>query len=315
MEKGNITFVSEFILLGISSWQEWNMLFFTIFFIMYIVTLIGNLAIILAISLDGHLHHTPMYFFLSNLSLVDICFTTSVVPKMLADILSGVRKISYGGCLTQMYFFIAFGITDSFLLASMALDRYLAICRPLHYATVISGQVCWLLVAASWLISHLHSLLHTLLMSRLSFCASNQVPHFFCDVFPLLKISCSKTQLNTLIVHTEGALIVNGALVFVAFSYARILMAVLRIPSTEGKRKTFSTCGSHLTVVALFYGTVIWVYFQPSSSFSAEKDTLASIMYTIVTPMLNPFIYTLRNDKMKEALRKLFGRKLNSQEV
>ncbi|XP_053159603.1 olfactory receptor 1361-like isoform X2 [Hemicordylus capensis] len=312
MRSTNSTVISEFILLGISRRQDLNVLFFTIFLIMYLTTVLGNLIVILAVRLDGHLLQAPMYFFLINLSLVDICFMTTTVPKMLANTLSGVSKISYGGCLAQMYFFIAFGITDSFLLASMALDRYMAICRPLHYATVMSKHVCWLLVTASWLVSHLHSLLHTLLMSRLSFCATNHVLHFFCDVFPLLKISCSKTLLNTLVVHTEGALIVNGALIFIALSYARILIAVLRIPSTEGKRKAFSTCGSHLTVVGLFYGTVIWVYFQPSSSFSAEKDTLAAIMYTVVTPILNPFIYTLRNDKMKDALRKLLGRKVNT---
>uniref|UniRef100_A0A8D0BE38 Olfactory receptor n=1 Tax=Salvator merianae TaxID=96440 RepID=A0A8D0BE38_SALMN len=307
----NQTTVSEFILLSISSRQDWNIVLFIIFLIMYIITVLGNITILLAITLNNHLFHTPMYFLLSNLSLVDICFTTTTVPKILAGTLSGIRKISFSGCMTQMYFFIAFGITDSFLLASMALDRYVAICRPLHYATVMSSQICLILVAASWLVSHLHSLLHTLLMSRLSFCASNLVPHFFCDVFPLLKLSCSNTVLNTLIVHTEGVLIVNGALLFIALSYTRILMSVLRIPSVKGKQKAFSTCGSHLTVVALFYGTVIWVYFQPSSNFSAQKDTLATVMYTIVTPMLNPFIYTLRNEKMKEALKKLFSRKVN----
>lgn len=311
MEKGNRTMVSEFILLSISSRQDWNRLLFPIFLIMYVVIVLGNLTIVLAIRTDGHLLHIPMYFFLSNLSLVDICFTTAVVPKLLANMLSGGRRISYSGCLAQMYFFIAFGITDSFLLASMAVDRYVAICRPLHYATAMRNQICLLLVAGSWLVSHLHSLLHTVLMSRLSFCASEQVSHFFCDVFPLLKISCSNTRLNALVVHTEGALVVNSALMVIVLSYVRILVVILRIPSAKGKQKAFSTCGSHLTVVALFYGTVIWVYFQPSSSFSAEKDTVAAIMYTMVTPMLNPFIYTLRNDKMKEALRRLFGRKIN----
>nr|XP_056705956.1 uncharacterized protein LOC130477894 [Euleptes europaea] len=311
MERENRTVVSEFILLSISSRQDWNRLLFPIFLIMYTIIVLGNLTIVLAIRMDGQLLQIPMYFLLSNLSLVDICFTTATVPQLLANMLSGVRKISYKGCLAQMYFFIAFGITDSFLLASMAVDRYVAICRPLHYSTVMSNQICFLLVAGSWLVSHLHSLLHTALMSRLSFCASNQVSHFFCDVFPLLKISCSDTHLNALVVHTEGAVVVNSALVVIVLSYVRILVVILRIPSTQGKKKAFSTCGSHLTVVALFYGTVIWVYFQPSSSFSAEKDTLAAIMYTMVTPMLNPFIYTLRNDKMKEALRRLFGRKGN----
>lgn len=309
MEKENTTMAFEFMLLSISSRQDWNRLLFPIFLIMYVVLVLGNLTILLAIRMDSQLLHIPMYFFLSNLSLVDICFTTATVPKLLANMLSGVRKISYGGCLAQMYFFVAFGITDSFLLASMAVDRYVAICRPLHYTTVMSNQICLLLVAVSWLVSHLHSLLHTILMSRLSFCASKQVSHFFCDVFPLLKISCSDTHLNALVVHTEGALVVNSALVVIVLSYVRILVVILRIPSAKGKKKAFSTCGSHLVVVALFYGTVIWVYFQPSSSFSAEKDTLAAVMYTIVTPMLNPFIYSLKNDKMKVALRKLFGRK------
>ncbi|XP_054859417.1 olfactory receptor 1361-like [Eublepharis macularius] len=311
MEKENRTIVSEFVLLSISSQQDWNRLLFPIFLIMYIITVLGNLIIFLAIRMDSQFLHIPMYFLLSNLSLVDICFTTATAPKMLANMLSGARKISYRGCLAQMYFFIAFGITDSFLLASMAVDRYVAICRPLHYATVMSHRICLLLVAGSWLVSHLHSLLHTVLMSRLSFCASNQVSHFFCDVFPLLKISCSDTHLNTWVVHTEGAVVVNSALVVIALSYARILVVVLRIPSTKGKKKAFSTCGSHLTMVALFYGTVIWVYFQPSSSFSAKKDTLAALMYTMVIPMLNPFIYTLRNDKMKEALKRFLGRKVN----
>ncbi|XP_066468828.1 olfactory receptor 1Q1-like [Tiliqua scincoides] len=310
MEKGNITTVFEFVLLDISSQQDGHVLF-VVFLIMYLITVLGNLTIIMAIRLNSHLLRTPMYFFLSNLSLVDICFTTATVPKMLANTLSSVSKISYGGCLAQMFFFIVFGMTDNLMLATMALDRYMAICHPLHYATLMSNRVCKLLVAACWLVSHLHSLLHTLLMSRLSFFGSNHIPHFFCDVFPLLKISSSTTHLNTLAVHTEGALIVNGALAFIAFSYARILMAVLRIPSIEGKRKAFSTCGSHLTMVAMFYGTVIWVYFQPSSNFSPDNDAFAAIMYTMVTPMLNPFIYTLRNDKMKEALRKIFSRKLN----
>uniref|UniRef100_A0A8C7DVM2 Olfactory receptor n=1 Tax=Naja naja TaxID=35670 RepID=A0A8C7DVM2_NAJNA len=304
MEIDNRTIILDFILLGISSQPECDMWLFAIFLIMYVIAVLGNLVIILAIRLDHHLLHTPMYYFLSNLSLVDICFTSTTVPIMLAGEFSGKRRITYDGCLSQMYFFIAFGTTDSFLLASMALDRYVAICR-LHYATMMRRHICQLLVATSWLASHLHSLLHTLLMSRLSFCASNHVPHFFCDVFPLLKIACSKTALNTLVVYLEGAFIVNGALVVVGLSYAHILMTVLRISSANGKKKTFSTCGSHLIVVSLFYGTVIWVYFQPSSSFSPKNDTLAAIMYTMVTPMLNPFIYTLRNDRMKEALRKV----------
>ncbi|CAM2110039.1 unnamed protein product [Caretta caretta] len=206
-----------------------------------------------------------------------------MVPKLLAGTLTGEWGISYVGCLTQMYFFIA----DSFLLAAMLLDRYVAVCRPLRYPAVMSLGRCLLVVGTSWLSSPLHSLGHTLLASCLPFCASNRVPHFFCDIFPLLNLSCSNTWLNALVLHTKGALAVNMVLVFILLSYDAIVSAVLK-------------------------GTVIWVYFQPSSSFSAEKDALAAVMYTVVTPMLNPFIYTLRNDETKRALRKAISRMVAS---
>uniref|UniRef100_UPI003753E818 consOR1 n=1 Tax=synthetic construct TaxID=32630 RepID=UPI003753E818 len=310
MEGENQSSVSEFLLLGLSSQPEQQNLLFALFLSMYLVTVLGNLLIILAISSDSHLH-TPMYFFLSNLSFTDICFSSVTVPKMLVNIQTQSKSISYAGCLTQMYFFIAFGNLDSFLLAVMAYDRYVAICHPLHYTTIMSPRLCVLLVALSWVLSNLHALLHTLLMARLSFCASNEIPHFFCDLSPLLKLSCSDTHVNELVIFTEGLLVIVTPFLCILVSYVRIVSTVLKIPSAKGKWKAFSTCGSHLTVVSLFYGTIIGVYFQPLSTYSV-KDTVATVMYTVVTPMLNPFIYSLRNKDMKGALRKLLSRRKSS---
>ncbi|XP_004716539.1 olfactory receptor 1L6-like, partial [Echinops telfairi] len=211
-------------------------------------------------------------------------------------------------CLTQMYFFVAFGTTDSFLLAAMATDRYVAICNPLHYTTTMSPRRCLLLVVTSWVVSHLHSLTHTILMARLSFCGSNIIHHFFCDVQLLLALSCSDTSVNELVTFTEGSFVLMSSLIIIIVSYVYIARAVLRVPLGGGRYKVFSTCGSHLTVVALFYGTIISVYIRPSSTYSVTKDRVVTVVYTVVTPMLNPFIYSLRNKDMKQALRKLTGR-------
>jgi olfactory receptor len=207
-----------------------------------------------------------------------------------------------------MYFFVAFGITDSFLLAAMAIDRYMAICNPLHYIKTMSPRHCLLLVMASWVVSHLHSLTHTILMGRLSFCGSNVIHHFFCDVQPLLTLSCSDTSINEILGFTEGSFVIMSPFIFIIFSYVFIACAVLKVPSGGGRYKVFSTCGSHLTVVALFYGTIISVYIRPSSTYSVTKDRVVTVIYTVVTPMLNPFIYSLRNNDMKKALRKLTRR-------
>ncbi|ELK36732.1 PREDICTED: olfactory receptor 1361 [Myotis davidii] len=305
MEKGNHTSTSAFILLGLSSQPERQELIFGLFLVMYLIGAAGNLLIILAIVSDSHLH-TPMYFFLSNLSLVDFCFISATVPKMLVNIQMQTQFISYGGCLTQIYFCILLANMDNFLLTAMAYDRYVAICHPLHYSTMMSLQICALTLGSSWLIANFHSLLHTLLMARLEFCASNVIPYFFCDLVPLLQLSCSNTQLNQLMILLVGGLIVLIPFVGILISYVHIVSAVLKVPSARGKQKAFSTCGSHLTVVILFYGTITGVYLNPSSSHSADKDSLASIMYMVVTPMLNPFIYCLRNKDVKRALRKLF---------
>ncbi|XP_004475926.3 olfactory receptor 1F1-like [Dasypus novemcinctus] len=308
MREANESSVSEFLLLGLSRKPQQQQLLFMLFLSMYLATVLGNLLIILAISTDSRLH-TPMYFFLCNLSFVDICFSSTTVPKMLTNHILGIQTISFPGCLTQMYFFIVFTDMDNFLLAVMAYDRFVAVCHPLHYSTKMSHQLCALLVIESWVTANLNSLLHTLLMARLSFCADNTIPHFLCDVSPLLKLSCSDTHLNNMMILTESSLIIITPFICILASYISITCAVLRVPSTKGKWKTFfSTCGSHLAVVSLFYGTIIAVYFNPSSSHSAEKDTAATVLYTVVTPMLNPFIYSLRNRDLKGALRKVMGR-------
>ncbi|XP_006898391.1 PREDICTED: olfactory receptor 1361-like [Elephantulus edwardii] len=309
MEAANLTRVSEFLLLGLSQDPEQQQLLFGLFLSMYLVTGLGNLLIILAIGTDVQLH-TPMYFFLANLAFVDICFTSTTIPKMLANHVSGRQGIPYAGCLTQMFFFIWFAGIDSFLLAAMAYDRYAAICHPLHYTTSVTPQLCGLLVVTAWTAAFGNSLTHTLMLARLSFCGHNRVPHFFCDLSPLLKLACSDTFVNDVMVYTVGALSTIIPFVGILVSYMRIFAAVLQISSTGGKQKAFSTCGSHLSVVSLFYGTLIGVYFSPMSSHTAQKDTLAAVMYTVVTPMLNPFIYSLRNSDMKGALLVLVRQKL-----
>ena len=306
--RGNQSHITEFLLLGLTSDPKQQVWLFASFLAMYLVNVGGNSVIIAAIRGDAHLH-TTMYFFLSNLSLVDICFTTVIVPQILVNMLTQRKAILFAQCLAQMYFFVAFGITDSFLLAAMALDRYVAICHPLHYTTTMNPRRCFQLVTASWLVSHLHSLTHTILMARLSFCGPNVIHHFFCDVQPLLTLSCSDTSLNELLAFTEGSFVIMSPFIFITVSYVYITRAVLRVPSGRGRYKVFSTCGSHLTVVTLFYGTVISVYIRPSSTYSVTKDRVVTVIYTVVIPMLNPFIYSLRNRDMKQALRKLTRRK------
>ncbi|XP_044541262.1 olfactory receptor 1361-like [Gracilinanus agilis] len=308
MEQKNQSEVSEFILLGLSGQPEQERLLFFFFMLMYLITVLGNLLIILAIRIDSRLH-TPMYFFLSNLSLVDICFTSTTIPKMLVNHISGNKVIPYGRCLTQTFFFSWLIGTDSVLLASMAYDRYVAICAPLHYTMIITPQVCALLVAVSWIWTCINSLIHTTSLNRLLFCGHNEIHHFFCDLSALIKLACSDTFINDLLIFTVGGLTAVVPFIGILISYVHIFVAVLRIPSASGKRKAFSTCGSHLTVVCLFYGTIIGVYFSPTSTHTAQKDTAVAVMYTVVTPMLNPFIYSLRNKDMKGALRMLLTRK------
>nr|XP_048307801.1 olfactory receptor 1361-like [Myodes glareolus] len=306
MDGDNHTTVTEFLLLGLSEESEQENAVFGMFLGMYIVTISGNLLIILAISCDSHLH-TPMYFFLANLSSVDICFSSVTVPKALVNHMVGSKSISYMECMAQIYFFLAFGTTDNFLLSVMAYDRYVAICYPLHYTLMMRPRLCALLVAISWVITHLHALLHILLMVQLTFCSHNAVPHFYCDPYLVMKLSCSDTFINDVTAFAEGGMIFMTPFVCIVVSYAYICSKVLKMPSVQGIRKAMSTCGSHLTVVCLFYGAILGVYMHPSSSYSLQ-DAVASVIFTVVTPMANPFIYSLRNRDIKGALRKIILR-------
>lgn len=309
MKPGNCTFsVSEFLLLGLSEQQGLQPLLFGIFLSMYLVTLVGNIAIILAIGSDPHLY-TPMYFFLANFSLTDLCLSSTTVPRMLANILAHRHNITYAACLSQIYFFLWFIGLDVFLLAVMAYDRLVAICHPLHYTLVMSPRCCILLVVMSLILSHSYSLTHTILLAQLSFCTDNIIPHFFCELLPLLKLSCSNTYVNQcVLIYWGGALTILIPLLII-ISYVRIVAAIVRVPSASGKWKAFSTCGSHLSAVCLFYVSAIGVYFIPSTDDSASKDRIAAVMYAVVAPLLNPFIYSLRNKDMKSALGRLLSQR------
>ncbi|KAM8801399.1 olfactory receptor 1L3-like [Rhynchonycteris naso] len=306
MEVLNVTRLPEFILLRLSSLPEDQKPLFVLFLTIYLLTLMGNLLIILAIRSDPQLQN-PMYFLLSFLSFADICYTTVVVPKILTNFLSDTETISYAECLTQVYFIHAFENMDSYLLAAMAIDHYAAICNPFHYVTAMNHRCCMLLLVFSVALPCLHALLHVLLMHQLTFCESNVIHHFFCDINPVLKLACSSTSVGELGLMTEGLASVVTPLACIVISYLRILITVLRIPSAAGKRKALSTCISHLTVVPLFYGSIISVCFRGLSSYTV-KDRIATIIYAVLTSMLNPFIYTLRNKDMKRSLGKLQGR-------
>ncbi|KAM5329814.1 olfactory receptor 1J21-like [Glossophaga mutica] len=307
MRRENQSCMSEFLLLGLPIWPGQQDIFFALFLGMYLITVLGNLLIILLIRLDSHLH-TPMYFFLSHLAFTDISFSSVTAPKMLMNMHTQDQSISYAGCISQVYFFLFWGDLDSLLLTSMAYDRYVAICHPLHYTTIMSQSLCILLVIASWVQSCASALLHTLLLARLSFCGDNTVQHFFCDLATLLKLSSSDTTLNELLILTVGVVVITLPFVCILVSYGHIGATILKVPSTKGICKALSTCGSHLSVVSLYYGTIIGLYFFPSSNSSDNKDVIVAVLYTLVTPMLNPFIYSLRNRDMKGALGNILSR-------
>ncbi|XP_004442656.1 PREDICTED: olfactory receptor 7D4-like [Ceratotherium simum simum] len=307
MEAGNHTEVSDFLLLGLSEDPELQPLLFRVFLSMYLVTMLGNLLIILAVSSDSHLH-TPMYFFLSNLSFVDICFTSTTVPKMLVNIQAESKDISYIECLTQVYFFLIFALLDNFLLTVMAYDRFVAVCHPLHYTVIMNPWLCVLFVLMSWFISFWVSLLHILLLRHLTFCIGTEIPHFFCELAQILKVACSDTLINNIAMYVATALLGVFPLTGILFSYSQIVSSLLRMSSSGGKYKAFSTCGSHLSAVSLYYGTSLGVYFSSAVIHSSQRSLIASVMYTVITPMLNPFIYSLRNKDVKGALRRLLSR-------
>uniref|UniRef100_A0A8C3W6V0 G-protein coupled receptors family 1 profile domain-containing protein n=1 Tax=Catagonus wagneri TaxID=51154 RepID=A0A8C3W6V0_9CETA len=305
MEPGNNTHISKFLLLGLTEEPTLQPLILGLFLSMYLITVSGNLLIILAVSSDSHLH-TPMYFFLSNLSFVDICFTSTTVPKMLWNIQNKSKVISFDGCITQMYFHILFGGLDDALLSVMAYDRFVAICHPLHYLVIMNPRLCGLLVLSCWILMAMYSLLHSLMVLRLSFCLDLEIPHFFCELNQMVQLASSDTFLNNMVMYFSTLLLAGGPFAGILYSYSKIVSCICRIPSAQGRFKAFSTCMSHLLVVSLFYCTSIGVYLSSSAPHSSHSSVTASVMYTVVMPLLNPFIYSLRNEDIKRALKRFY---------
>ncbi|XP_059122660.1 olfactory receptor 7G2-like [Peromyscus eremicus] len=307
MELKNQTALSEFHLLGLTDNHKLLPLIFTMFLSMYLITILGNLLIIMAISSGSQLH-TPMYLFLSVLSINDICYSTVTIPKMLVNIQTQDDSISYIECLSQICFVSIFGEMENYLLAVMAYDRYVAICKPLRYTVIMNPFSCVLMVLFSLLLSIMDALLHSLMVLRLSFCTEVEIPHFFCELAQIIKLACSDTYLNNFLIFVAAFVFGGGPVCGIAFSYIYIVSSVLKIPSSGGRHRAFSTCASHLTVVCLFYGTGVGVNISSAVTDSPRNTAMASMMYSVIPPLLNPFVYSLRNREMKEALRNLIGR-------
>ncbi|XP_078496751.1 olfactory receptor 5V1-like [Lissotriton helveticus] len=307
MKKLNCTRVKSFIFIGVTGDPEKQVPLFVMFLCLYIVNLMGNTLMILTITLSTRLQ-SPMYYFLRNLSFIDICFTSTTVPKMLMDFLSSVKMISFIGCVAQMYSFISLGGAECLLLAVMSLDRYVAVCKPLRYNVIMNNRVLFLLVTTCWVAGLLNSLGHTVFTFRLPFCRSNLINHFFCDIPPLLALSCSDTHVNEVLVYTTGGSVIIGSFTLTLLSYVFIILAILQIQTSEGRHKAFSTCLSHLTVVCLFFGTAIFSYIRPTSANHLNQDKIVTVLFGIVTPTLNPIIYSLRNKDVQGALKKTMHR-------
>ncbi|XP_027717015.1 olfactory receptor 8K3-like [Vombatus ursinus] len=296
--------VTEFILMGITNHPELKGPLFVVFFLNYMAIVVGNIGLIILTSVDSHLK-TPMYFFLKHLAFVDLGYSTTIAPKMLVGFVED-NNISYHGCAIQLVFYVIFVVSELFILSAMAYDRYVAICKPLYYMVIVSDRVCWLLVAISYLYNTMLSLLVTIKIFKLSFCKSNIIRNFYCESAPLLSITCSDPSEIELIIVTFAAFNFFSSFPIIFISYMLIIVTILRMNSSEGRHKTFSTFGSHLTGVVIFYGTLTFIYLQPQSSHSFDVDKIASVFYTLVIPMLNPLIYSLRNKEVKVALRRLF---------
>ncbi|XP_034853280.1 olfactory receptor 7G1-like [Mirounga leonina] len=307
MGPRNKTGVSEFLLMEVTEDPELKPLLFILFLSIYLVTILGNLLIILAVSSDSYLH-TPMYFFLSNLSFTDICLSTTTIPKMLVNIQAQNQSITYTACLTQIYFVLVFAGLESFLLAVMAYDRYVAICHPLRYTVIMNSHLCGMLVLLSLCINIVDALMHSLMVLQLTFCTDLEIPLFFCEVVQVIKLACSDTLINNILIYFATSIFGGIPLCGIIFSYTQIVPSVLRMPSAGGKYKAFSTCGSHLSVVSLFYGAGLGVYISSALTNSSRNTAVVSVMYSVVPQMMNPFIYSLRNKDMKGALRKLMGK-------
>ncbi|XP_038599047.1 olfactory receptor 12D3-like [Tachyglossus aculeatus] len=308
----NGTAVTEFFLLGLTDVQELQSFLFGLLLIFYLINVVGNGAIVMIVSSEPRFH-SPMYFFLGNLSCLDICFSTVTLPKLLANLLSARKAISFLGCITQLHFFHFLGSAEATLLAVMALDRFVAICRPLRYPVIMSRWVCILLAGATWATGFFHALLHSVLTSRLSFCGSHHIPHFFCDVKPLLVLACGSIELNLWLLNTFTGSLATGPFFLTLLSYLYLIgFLLLQSRSWRALSKALSTCVAHFSVVILFYIPVAVAYASPSSGDSLVQDRANAVMYSVVTPVLNPLIYTLRNRDVKEALKKIFTRKFSA---
>uniref|UniRef100_A0A8D0L4V3 G-protein coupled receptors family 1 profile domain-containing protein n=1 Tax=Sphenodon punctatus TaxID=8508 RepID=A0A8D0L4V3_SPHPU len=312
MEPVNQTIVMEFILGGLPNTTKIPVVFFLLFLVVYLLTVLGNLLIFLTILSDTHLHTLPMYFYLGNLSFLDTCLSSVTVPKILAGLMVKTgRVISFRCCMLQLYAFHFLASTECFLYTVMAYDRYLAICYPLHYTTIMNRRACFGLVLGIWLTGSIHAAIHTRLTIQLPYCGPNRIEYFFCDIPPVLKLACADTANNKTVILANIGVVAAGCFVLICVSYIYIAIAILKIQTVEGRRRAFSTCSAHLTVVLLYYGPPVFIYMRPSSS--GFMNGAMAVFYTIITPMLNPFIYTLRNMEVKKALRKLFYGQLVSQ--
>ncbi|XP_006877802.1 PREDICTED: olfactory receptor 5V1-like [Chrysochloris asiatica] len=311
MDVYNLTTFTEFILIGLSDLPEVRYPLFMVIAAIYQITLLGNIAILLAIATEKRLH-TPMYYFLATMSLLDIFRPSTIVPKILNNLLTKKQNISFVGCALQLFFLLALDGTETFLLSVMAYDRYVAICFPLHYTLIITNKLCAQLTAGTWTTGFLHSLLYTVFIFHLSFCKSNLVNQFYCDIPPLMALSCSSTYVTEMLVLVVGGILGVSNFLVDGISYFYIIVTILKIQSVEGKRKAFSTCASHLFVLGLFYGTALFTYIRPSSHHSPAKDMFISMLNVVITPMLNPIIYSLRNTEVKGGLKKIFCYKTKS---
>ncbi|XP_008828011.1 olfactory receptor 8H1-like [Nannospalax galili] len=300
MNSWNYTTEPDFILMGLTDSKEVQLVLSVLFLLIYLVTVLGNTGMILLIHLDAQLH-TPMYFFLTHLSFLDLSYSTVITPKTLENLLTSSKRISFVGCFTQLYFFVLLAAAECFLLSSMAYDRYVAICNPLHYPVLMSTRRCHALLTGSYMIGAMDSSVTVFCLSTLYFCNSNIIHHFFCDTFPILVLSCSDTYKAEVTIFILAGSTLLLSLITISSSYVSILSTILKIKSTSGKQKAFSTCASHLLGVTIFYGTMIFTYLKPSKSYSLGRDQVASVFYTIMIPMLNPLIYSLRNNEVKSA--------------
>ncbi|EDL25479.1 olfactory receptor family 8 subfamily G member 21 [Mus musculus] len=308
MEQGNHSTVKKFFLSGLTEQPELQLPLFLLFLGIYLLTVLGNLGMIILILLSSHLH-TPMYFFLSSLSFIDLCQSTVITPKMLVNFVREKNEISYPECITQLYFFLLFAISECYMLAAMAYDRYVAICSPLLYSSIMSQHKCLSIVLGVYIIGIVCASAHVGCMFRIDFCRYDVINHYFCDLISILKLSCSDAFVNELMILIFSGVNIIAPTLTILSSYVFIIMSILRIKSTEGRSKTFSTCSSHISAVAVFYGSAAFMYLNPSSSNSMDEGKVSSIFYTIIVPMLNPLIYSLRNKDVNIALKKMIQRR------